>query len=135
MSITKDSLSKNEGKTIHNRDFEYLKQYLYIIPKNRDQVKENKETFELAENILVIRKSEHLQGKYNFKDENKEKQSFLNYYMSLKEDRFDSKANYDNWDSAGKHIRQFFSLDFLQKLSQLLKFRFLILLKLIYSYP
>jgi len=105
----KGSNTDNLGKTKHNRDFEYLKQYLIINPKNKDEKKANKETLELCENILAIRKTEFLQGKYNLKDNQKGKVRILDYYKQLKECRYDSKSNYDNWDAAEKHLERFCS--------------------------
>ena len=57
----------DNGKEIHNREFEYLgKEIGYLIkdPIKADEKKNNKEILELAENILAIRKSEFLQGKF-----------------------------------------------------------------------
>jgi len=97
------------GKTKHNRDFEYLQQYLIIEPKNRNEKIKNKETLEFAENILALRKTEFLQGKYNLKDNQKGKIRFLDYYKKVKDARYDSKSNYDNWDAAEKHLERFCS--------------------------
>lgn len=97
------------GKTKHNRDFEYLKQYLIIDPKNKDEKKANKDTLKLCEGILAIRKAEFLQGRYNLKDNNKGKVRFLDFYKKVKDSRYDSKSNYDNWDAAEKHLERFCS--------------------------
>lgn len=96
-----------EGKTKHNRDFEYLQQYLIIEPKTKEEKKSNKETLEFAENILALRNTEFLQGKYNLKDNQKGKIRFLDYYKIVKDARYDSKNNYDNWDAAEKHLERF----------------------------
>ncbi|MGO3164100.1 MAG: hypothetical protein ACTIJ2_12805, partial [Sphingobacteriaceae bacterium] len=64
----KGSSTDEKGKRNHLRDFEYLKIYLHATPKNASEKKENRENFKLAEDILAIRKSEYLQGRYNIKD-------------------------------------------------------------------
>ncbi len=43
------------------------------------------------------------------KNERKGAITFLDYYRKLLEDRYESKANYDNWDAALKHIEKFCS--------------------------
>lgn len=96
-----------EGKSKILRDFEYLEIYLTTNPETPTQKKENKENLELAEQILTIRKAEVYQGKYNLKNENKGKISFLEYYEQKKEERYQTKGNYDNWDAAQKHIEAY----------------------------
>ena len=96
-----------EGKSKILRDFEYLEIYLTTNPETPAQKKENKENLELAEQILTIRKAEIYQGKYNIKNENKGKISFLDYYEQKKEERYQTKGNYDNWDAAQKHIEAY----------------------------
>lgn len=95
------------GKKKHNRDFEYLKLYLQENPTTPQGKKENKETLLLAEKILTIRQADYINGKFNIKDNEKSKTLFLDYYSKLKEDRYESKSNYDNWDAAYKHIERF----------------------------
>ena len=97
----------SDGKKKHSRDFEYLKLYLYQDPNNSTEKKENKETLQLAEKILTIRQADHIKGKYNIKDNEKSKTLFLEYYNKLKEERYESKGNYDNWDAAYKHIERY----------------------------
>jgi integrase len=100
------SLDEN-GKQIHNREFEYLKEYLHIDPKNTSEKKENEETLLRAQQILSIRRAEYAQGKYGIKDRSKDKLLFLTYYEKLKEERYESKGNYDNWDAAQNHIEDY----------------------------
>lgn len=95
------------GKQIHNREFEYLRQYIYIKPKDSFEKKENEETLLRAEQILSIRRAEYAQGKYGIKDRSKNKLLFLTYYDKIKEERFESKGNYDNWDAAQNHIEDY----------------------------
>jgi hypothetical protein len=91
----------------HIRKFEYLKLYVSEEPKNADERRKDKENWELARNILAIRKAEYIQGKYHIKDNKKGQITFLDYYEKLKEDRYATKGNYDNWDAALKHIERY----------------------------
>ena len=99
-------IDKN-GIKKHLRKFEYLKQYVFDNPKNAEEKRKNKETIQLAENILAIRKAEYIQGKYKIKNDKKGEVTFMDYYEQLKEDRFETKANYGNWDAAQKHIEKY----------------------------
>lgn len=99
-------IDKN-GVKKHLRKFEYLKQYVFDNPKNAEEKRKNKETLQLAENILAIRKAEYVQGKYKIKNDKKGEVTFMDYYEKLKEDRFETKANYGNWDAAQKHIEKY----------------------------
>lgn len=105
----KGSYIDTNGKKKHNRDFEYLKRYLHSDPKSPKDKKENKETLALAENILKIRQADYIKGKYEIKNTSKSKTPFLAYYTKLKEERFESKGNYDNWDAAQKHLEKYCS--------------------------
>ncbi len=100
------SIDKN-GKMKHNRSFEYLKLYLHEKPNTQSEKLENKETLKLAENILTIKQSDHIKGKFNIKDDKKGKTLFLSYYNKLKEERYESKGNYDNWEAALKHLERY----------------------------
>ena len=95
------------GNSKNNREFEYLKEYLYISPQTGSEKRENRETLLRAEQILSIRRAEYAQGKYGIKDRSKERLLFLTYYEKLKEDRYESKGNYDNWDAAQNHIEAY----------------------------
>jgi len=100
--------SKNEnGKREHNRHFEYLKEYILMNPETTDEKRANQETILRAEQILSIRRAEYAQGKYGIKDRSKNKLLFLTYYEKLKEERYESKGNYDNWDAAQNHIESY----------------------------
>ena len=105
----KGSHIDSNGIKKHNREFEYLKLYTIQEPKTSKEKKQNKETSELAKQILALRKADHIQGKYSIKNARKSKTSFLEYYNQLKEDRYSSKGNYDNWDAAQKHIENYCS--------------------------
>ncbi|UNY97766.1 site-specific integrase [Zhouia spongiae] len=95
------------GKTKLIRKFEYLNLYIVTNPKTAKDRKKNKEQLELAEQILAIRKAEVYQGKYQFHNKFKDQISFLDYYEQKKEERYENKGNYDNWDAAQKHLKQY----------------------------
>ncbi|AQX09719.1 site-specific integrase [Elizabethkingia ursingii] len=99
------------GKRIHLREFEYLKLYLNAEPKNAKEKKENKETLELAENILAIRKTNYIQGKFDIKSTTKSKRTFLNYFAEITEEKQkqDSSNNYGNWFSTLQHLKKIVS--------------------------
>ncbi len=103
----KGKITDENGKSKNNREFEYLKEYLFISPKTPSEKKENEETLLRAEQILSIRRAEYAQGKYGIKDRSKDKLLFLTYYDKLKEERYESKGNYDNWDAAQNHIEDY----------------------------
>ncbi|WP_312508544.1 site-specific integrase [Chryseobacterium culicis] len=104
----KGSSTDLNGKRVHLRDFEYLKMYLSKEPKNIKEKKDNKETLELAENILAIRKSEYIQGKFDLKNTTKAKRTFLNYFAEKTEEKQeqDSSNNYGNWFSTLQHLKK-----------------------------
>ena len=97
------------GVKKHKRDFEYLKLYVSQNPKTSQEKKRDKETLELANKILALRQADFIQGKFDIKNNRKSKLSFLVYYQQLKEDRFESKGNYDNWDATQKHLERYCS--------------------------
>lgn len=107
----KGSHKDENGKEIHNREFEYLGKeigYLTSDHKKADEKKKNKEILELAENILAIRKSEFLQGKFGIVDRDKSKISLSNYFDTLKEHRSSYLSNYGTWKSVKRYIDQYF---------------------------
>ena len=103
----------NTGKKIFDRTFDYLKIYLHQNPKTQKEKKENKENLSIAEKILAIKQSEYYQGKYGIEDSFKGKMSFLKYFEQLKEERYESKGNYDNWDAVSKHLKKYCSTNIL----------------------
>lgn len=82
-----------------------MKLYLSENPKSAIEKKENKEYLKLAEDILSIRKSEFLQGKYNIRDKSKYKRPFLDYFIEKTEEKKNSEKNYGVWTSALHHLR------------------------------
>lgn len=99
-------IDKN-GVNKYDREFEYLKLYPLENPITSEEKKKNKEIYELADKILSIRQAEFYQGKFKLRNDKKGKITFLEYYEQLKEDRFETKANYGNWDAALKHIERY----------------------------
>ena len=99
------STSKNKIK--HFREFEYLDLYLINDPQTAQDKRTNKEQLELAKKILAIRKAEVYQGKFKIQNNFKGKTTFLSYYELKKEERYESKGNYDNWDAAQKHLEKY----------------------------
>ena len=97
------------------RQYEYLK--LYLIPEpekgklSKEDKDENRRTLALAEAIRSKRHVEMQNGAYGFQDLSKIKGSFANYVKVLCERRRSSKGNYDNWDSALKHLKKFDKAD------------------------
>lgn len=96
-----------EGKIKHIREFEYLELYLITNPNTASERKKNKEQLELAQKILAIRKAEVYQGKYKIQNNSRGRTSFIEFYNQKKEERYQTKGNYDNWDAAQKHIEQY----------------------------
>ena len=107
----KGSKIDDNGKEIHNREFEYLGKeigYLLSNPLNAIEKKNNKEILELAENILAIRKTEFLQGKFGIVDREKANITLYEYFDLLKEHRSSYLSNYGTWKSVKRYIDQYF---------------------------
>ena len=100
-------LTLANGKIKHLRDYEYLQLYLMQVPKTVDERKKNKEQLELAEQILAIRQAEIYQGKFKIQSNHIGKTTFLGFYEQKKEERYQTKGNYDNWDAAQKHLEKY----------------------------
>lgn len=96
-----------EGKRKILRDFEYLDLYLFPNPETPEEKKKNKENLELADQIFTIRKAELYQSKYNIQNDKKGKVGLLEFYEEKKEERYQTKGNYDNWDAAQKHLEAY----------------------------
>ncbi|QNL49661.1 site-specific integrase [Olivibacter sp. SDN3] len=101
----KGSNTDSDGRRVHLRDFEYLKLYLSENPKTAVEKKKNRENLKLAEDILAIRKSEYLQGKYNIKNKSKAKRPFLDYFIEKTNEKAGSEKNYGVWTSALHHLK------------------------------
>lgn len=93
------------------REYEYLKLHLFAAPvKGKltpEQKKHNREALAIAEGVRSKRYLEIQNGIYGFQDRSRIKGSFIVYVNELCEKRKTSKGNYDNWDSALKHLKKF----------------------------
>lgn len=111
LEFYKGSTTDNQGKRTHLRDFEFLKMYLFGNPKTTKEKTHNRETLEMAEGILAIRKAEFLQGKYELKNTTKAKRTFLKYFEELtaEKQKQHSSNNYGNWFSTLQHLKKIVS--------------------------
>lgn len=77
-------------------------------PKTAQEKKRNKDTQELAEQILAIRQTEYIQGKFDIKNKSKSKRTLLNYFAELVEEKSetDSENNFNNWTSTLQHLKK-----------------------------
>lgn len=101
----KGSTTNASGKRVHLRDFEFLKLYLHQNPKTAGERKENRENRKLAEDILAIRKSDYVQGKFEIKNLTKSKRPFLDYFIEKMEEKRGSEKNYGVWQSTLVHLK------------------------------
>ncbi len=101
----KGSTSDANGKRTHIRDMEYLKLYLMENPKTALDKRQNKETFALAENILAVKKSDFVQGKFKIQSTSKAKKQFLEYFEEKAREKENSVKNYGVWTSALHHLK------------------------------
>lgn len=104
----KGSVISKDGKRKHLRDYENLQLYLHKNPKTQVEKNENKETLKLAENILAIRQTEYIKGKFDIKNTTKAKRTFLNFFSEMVDEReIDfSHDNYGNWKSTFVHLKK-----------------------------
>ncbi len=97
------------------RQYEYLQLYLAPEPKkgtlSKEEKEQNKSNLSLAEAIRSKRHLEIQNGLYNFQDQTKQKGSFIRYVEYLAQKKKSSKGNYDNWDCALKHLKNFEKMD------------------------
>ncbi|MCH7410906.1 site-specific integrase [Belliella sp. DSM 111904] len=87
------------------RDFEFLKLTLHGSPSSVSERKENKENLQLTENVLAIRKSDYIQGKFEVKNISKLKRPFLDYFKEKMEEKSNSEKNYGVWTSTFAHLK------------------------------
>ncbi len=104
----KGSTIDANGKRQHLRTQEYLKIYLHQNPKTPKAKNDNKENLKLAENILAIRKTDYIQGRFEMKSTTKSKRTFLNFFSEMVDDREVnySADNYGNWKSTFAHLKK-----------------------------
>ena len=104
-SLYLDYYHKGKRKT------EYLKLYLDPNAKTKEEKEVNKKTMQLAETIRAQRQIEIQNGVYGFRDQEKQKGSFLSYIELLAQQRDDSPGNHGNWTSMIKHLKAFCTYD------------------------
>lgn len=100
-SLYLDYYHKGKRKT------EYLKLYLNPNARTKEEKEVNKKTLQLAETIRAQRQIEIQNGVYGFRDQEKQKGSFLTYVDLLAGQRDDSPGNHGNWTSMIKHLKAF----------------------------
>lgn len=88
---------------------EFLNMYIMEKPKTATEIKENKAIISLAESIRASRFLEIQQGTYGFSDDSKKKESFVDFFADLVKQRYTTKSNYDNWTSAFKYFKGYYS--------------------------
>jgi integrase len=90
------------------REYEHLGLHLMPEPEKgsltKAQKDENKKILALAESIRSKRHLEIQNNIYGFRDREKDKGSFLNFFHNLTEKKKASNGNYGNWDSVRKHL-------------------------------
>lgn len=87
------------------REYDYLNLY---VKKSNNAIdnEQNKQTLLLADQIRAQRVLDLHSGKYKVKQP-KLDHSFIDYFKQLTQERFNSKGNYGNWESALKHLLKF----------------------------
>lgn len=88
------------------RTYEFLKLYINK-PTNSKERETNNRNKELAEGIRAKRQIELKNDEFGFSSGFKSKTNFLVYFKKLTNDRFVSKGNYGNWESAYKHLSRY----------------------------
>lgn len=107
LEYNKGNYKDAEGKTKRNRDFEYLKLYILEEPKTPKEKQQNKETMQLAENILAIRQADYVRGKFDLQDDKKQEALFLDYYNEKKNEFPETEKNHAVWSSAQVHLEAY----------------------------
>lgn len=92
------------GKKRNNKEYEALELFIYTSPKTPKERQHNKENLATGEIMRAERHKELVNGKYGITSTFKKKASLIDYFKKLTEDRYNSKGNYGNWDSALKHL-------------------------------
>jgi integrase len=96
------------------RVYEYLKLYLLPEPEKgrltTQQKETNKQNLSLAEAIRAQRHVEIQNGIYGFKDKEKLRSSFLEYFKAIADGRRDSLGNHCNWQSTFKYLKAYANL-------------------------
>ena len=104
LDIYKGSSKDSSGKVKSKREYEYLNYYLISSPKTPTEKQHNKDSLKGAEAVRAKRLLEIQNGTYGFANEFKQQTNLIEFFKKLTEERYKSKGNYDNWDSALKHL-------------------------------
>ena len=90
--------------------YEWLNLHIYETPKTNLEKDHNKATQLLAESIRSKRLLDMQAQPHGFVSSVKGKVSFLDYFKSLVEKKFDESAgNHGNWKSTYEHLRTYFA--------------------------
>ncbi|MBK7633932.1 MAG: phage integrase SAM-like domain-containing protein [Saprospiraceae bacterium] len=118
MKITLRQRQKNNKISLYleyyekgRREYEYLNLYLIPDPEKGSLTKfqkdENKRILELAETIRSKRHLETQNNIYGFKDKDKVKGSFKQFFSDLAEMKRESLGNYGNWNAVRIYIDKY----------------------------
>jgi integrase len=90
------------------RKKESLNLFIYRKPKTPLEKTHNKETLQLAEAIKAQRQIDLQNGQSGFSNKKDLQANFIDYFERLSNERRASIGNYGNWNSALKHLKNFF---------------------------
>lgn len=107
LELYKGSVKTENGKIRIDREYEYLDLYLIDKPKTAAEKQHNKDTLQLAESIKASRQLDIKNGVYGFTIKSKQNVDFIAFFSKLTEDRAETKANYQNWQSTLLHLKRF----------------------------
>lgn len=107
LEIYKGTAKQPDGTLKVLRDYEYLDLFLMDKPVTPLDKQSNKDTLALAKTIKAKRELEIKNGQYGFSSNKNKNANFINYFDDQAEKRLQSKGNYDNWNSALKHLKKF----------------------------
>jgi len=114
--ISKENQSK--GKTRKNslyllyvdgkdRNYEFLKLYVYDKPKTAIEKQHNKETMQLAESIKAQKVLDYQSTAHGFVSSVRSKIGFLTFFKNMVDKKYDSDGNHGNWLSTYRHLTDF----------------------------
>ena len=90
--------------------YEWLNLHVFENPKTNLEKDHNKETFQLAESIRAKRLLDMQTSAHGFISNVKGKLSFLDYFKTLVDKKFDeSNGNHGNWLSTYHHLQSYFN--------------------------
>ena len=107
------SRTNADGKLIHNRKREQLKQYLFTNPKNKLEKQHNKETLQLIDQIKSKRITEAAQGEHGFTDTTKISTNFYGFFAQIMETKKsnESSSNYKVWEACLTQLKRYYPDD------------------------